>query len=280
MEEDTNYVITQLVGYKQRLDQDVHGAFSQRGLSFGEERFARWMSQIVLFLDNNLPGQSQVLKAKVYKPVRIARSGESVANRFWRRQGEPAIAYIDSLIMDIQSGEYADAAISEPGDNMPFNTFPKENARVEKKSGLIVGPYMAVFAGEVIVVTDAQADIEEGDVILRQLPNGRDERSHVVEVNFYNDMTAFGAHYQLKIRKAGTSEMKNPTNTFHIHGGQVQIGDNNTQNIVNALNALKEKIDAADATPEQKSGAKELLGNLIAHPLVTSVLGGFAGAVM
>jgi hypothetical protein len=280
LEGDRNFITAELVGYKQRLVQDVHCAYSQRGSSLGDERFSRWMAQIVLFLDSNLPGQSRVLKSKVYKPVLIARSGESVVSRFWRRQGEPATAYIDSLIMDIQSGEYTDAAISEPGDNMPLNTFPAENARVEKKNGAVVGPYKATFAGDVIIVKDALADIEEGDVILRQLPNGRDERSHIIEVNFYNSMTAFGAHYQLKIQKAGTSEMKNPTNTFNIHGGQVQIGDNNTQNIVNALNALKEKIDAADATPEQKSGAKELLSNLIAHPLITSVLGGLAGAAL
>jgi hypothetical protein len=70
-----------------------------------------------------------------------------------------------------------------------------------------------------------------------------------------------------------------PNHTFHIHGGQVQIGDNNVQNIVNALHELKNKIDNADASPEQKQQAIGLLRGLIAHPLVTSVLGGLAGAI-
>lgn len=87
------------------------------------------------------------------------------------------------------------------------------------------------------------------------------------------------AHYQVKFQKAGTAESKAVGNTFHINGGQVQIGDHNTQNIINALHELKDKIDSADALPEQKQQAKTLLNSLLAHPLVTSVLGGLAGSV-
>ena len=58
----------------------------------------------------------------------------------------------------------------------PFSSFPKEDARVEKNDGSVVGPYKATFAGNTIVVWDAQADIEEGDVILRNLPSGKDEK--------------------------------------------------------------------------------------------------------
>jgi hypothetical protein len=65
-----------------------------------------------------------------------------------------------------------------------------------------------------------------------------------------------------------------------IHGGQLQVGDHNTQTIVNALQALKGKIDSANATPEQKQEAKGLLRSLATHPLVTSVLGGLAGGVV
>lgn len=162
---------------------------------------------------------------------------------------------------------------------MPFNSFPTEAARVEKADGTIVGPYNAIFAGDTIMISDAEADIQEGDVVLRELPNGRDERSHIIEATFFRKMSTLPAHYQLKFRKGGTSEPKKPGNTFHIHGGQVQIGDYNTQNIINALQDLKGKIDSADAPPEQKQQAKALLGSLLSHPLITSVLGGFAGGL-
>ncbi len=88
------------------------------------------------------------------------------------------------------------------------------------------------------------------------------------------------AHYQLQFRKGGPKDMATSGNTIHIHGihgGQVQIGDHNTQNIVNALRELQDRIDRGGGTPEQKHEAKGLLRNLLAHPLVTSVLGGLAG---
>lgn len=162
---------------------------------------------------------------------------------------------------------------------MPFSGIPKEDARIEKTNGNVVGPYKAIFAGDTIMVVDAEADVEEGDTVLRRLPSGRDERSRVTDATFISAMMDIPAHYQLKFQKAGTAESKAVGNTFNIHGGQIQIGDHNTQNIINALQELKGKIDSADAPPEQKLQARALLSSLLAHPLVTSVLGGLAGGV-
>lgn len=160
-----------------------------------------------------------------------------------------------------------------------LSNMKKEDALVEKKDGGLVGPYKTVFAGDTIIVWDATADVEEGDVVLRKLPNGRDERSEVTAATFY-DTGRMQAHYQLKFRKGTVKNMATSTNTFHIHGGQVQIGDHNTQNIVNALRELQQRIDSGDGTPEQKQEAKGLLTAFIAHPLVTSVLGGLAGGLV
>jgi hypothetical protein len=155
---------------------------------------------------------------------------------------------------------------------MPSSMHKQEDARVEKKDGTVVGPYKMVFAGTIIVVWDAQADIEEGDAVLRKLPNGREERSEVTEVTFY-DTGHMQPHYQLKFNKGALKEMAKPSNTFNIHGGQVQIGDHNTQNIVNALRELQERIDSTDGAPEQKQEAKGILNTLLTHPLVITVLG-------
>lgn len=166
---------------------------------------------------------------------------------------------------------------------MAFDSFPSEDARIEKKDGSVIGPYNAIFAGNTIVVKDAHADIEEGDVVLRKLPSGKDERSEVTAATFFNQHGSLPAHYQLKFRKGAPKEPAKAGNTIHIHGihgGQVQIGDHNTQNIVNALQELKNKIDSADASPEQKKEATGLLRNLLTHPLITSVLGGLAGGIV
>jgi hypothetical protein len=162
-----------------------------------------------------------------------------------------------------------------------FDSFPKENARIEKQDGTVVGPYKSTYAGNTIVIWDDKADIEEGDTVLRELPNGKDERSLITEAKFFQRMSSIQAHYQIKFSKGGTSKMQPPSQNITIHGAQsIQIGNNNTQNIINSIQALKNQIELSDSTPEQKAEAKSLLSQFINHPLVTSLLGAAAGALL
>lgn len=83
-----------------------------------------------------------------------------------------------------------------------------DEARVEKPDGTIYGPYKASFPGKTIFILDENADVEEGDVVLRVLPNGKDERSVVSEVTFYKKgVEGVGAHYQIKYTKGGQIEL-------------------------------------------------------------------------
>jgi len=163
-----------------------------------------------------------------------------------------------------------------------FGAFPNEDARVEKKDGSVVGPYKAIFAGNKIIVPDAHADIEEGDVILRKLPSGKDERSVVTEATFFQKMHSIPSHYQIKFRKGSPNKMPDkPSQNITIHGAQsVQIGDFNTQNVINSFKALKNQIESSSASDEQKEEAKSLLSSFLKHPLVSSILGAAAGAVL
>ncbi|WP_206616180.1 RIP homotypic interaction motif-containing protein [Aeromonas caviae] len=164
----------------------------------------------------------------------------------------------------------------------PFSSFPKDDARVEKSDGSMVGPYNATFAGSTIVIWDAKADIEEGDVVLRTLPSGKDERSQVTQATFFQKMHSIPSHYQIKFKKWSGSQMQQkPSHNITIHGAQsVQIGDYNTQNIINSIQALKNQIESSAATAGEKEEAKSLLAKFLGHPLVTSILGAAAGAAI
>lgn len=157
----------------------------------------------------------------------------------------------------------------------------REDARVEKPNGDVLGPYKAMFAGNTIIIDDPKADIEEGDSILRLLPNGKDERSYVTEATFYNmGVGRIGPHCQIKFKKGGTPVGHKPVQNFHISNAQsIQIGDFNTQNVVNSFEALVKKIECSSASPEEKEEAKSLLSKFLSHPVVVSVLGAAAGAV-
>lgn len=66
--------------------------------------------------------------------------------------------------------------------------------------------------------------------------------------------------------------------TIHV-AGSAQVGDGNTQNIYNVFQEVLDKIDSAEATPEEKAEAKSLLTKFLEHPLTSSVVGGVAGSL-
>ena len=103
---DKQKVIETLQLFKERLTVEVLNAFNTRGREFGQERFNTWRRKFSQFLDENLPGETSVLNAKLTHYAFSVRRGESDAQKFWREDGETMLAYIDSLIIDVENDEY------------------------------------------------------------------------------------------------------------------------------------------------------------------------------
>ena len=103
---DKQNIIETLNLFKERLTGEVLQAFNSRGSEFGQERFNTWRRKFSQFLDENLPGETSVLNAKLRHFAFSIHPGESDAQRFWREDGETMLAYIDSLMMDVESDEY------------------------------------------------------------------------------------------------------------------------------------------------------------------------------
>ncbi|MEQ8042394.1 hypothetical protein ABQW67_05470 [Xanthomonas hortorum] len=156
----------------------------------------------------------------------------------------------------------------------------KQEAFIEKQSGEVKGPYQATFAGTTVILNDPTADVDIGDHVTRTLPNGKTERSYIAGVEFYEgSIGRFGPHYQLKIGAAPVNQQR--AHTINIQGSHsIQIGDHNTQNVVGAIQALHQAIDASNATEDQKVEVKSRLAKLLEHPILASVLGGVAGAAV
>ena len=116
---DKQNVIESLNLFKGRLTGEVLQAFHNRGNEFGQERFSTWRRKFSQFLDDNLPGESAVLNAKLIHYAFSVNRFESDAQRFWKRDGETMLAYIDSLIMDVQNDEYDLRDGEEENDEVP-----------------------------------------------------------------------------------------------------------------------------------------------------------------
>lgn len=123
-------VLEKLQNFRVRLESDVVTAYSQRGSSFGRERFSAWKTQFSKFLDQNLPGTSSKLNAKLHKSVMMIGRGESDVGVFIREDGEPCLAFIDSLKIDIENDEFDFSPPPEPVQNSATRKPSLSNKRV------------------------------------------------------------------------------------------------------------------------------------------------------
>ena len=72
-------------------------------------------------------------------------------------------------------------------------------------------------------------------------------------------------------------------NSQHINvhsSSNVQIGNNNSQSIVNELENLARLINESNATPEEKKNAHSKLTSFLNAPAVSSILGGVMGSLI
>jgi predicted nucleotide-binding protein len=118
---DTDELVTKLQSYRDRVTGEVLQAYSIRGASYGAERFNAWRRKLVQFLDEHLPGESIRLINKLEHFAFTILAQESDAQRFWREDGETAVSFIDSLIVDLQTGEYISNTNISETENMSTN---------------------------------------------------------------------------------------------------------------------------------------------------------------
>ncbi len=176
-------------------------------------------------------------------------------------------------------------------DAIKYHRHQQANVIIEKFDSTKSGPYPARFSKNNICIECAQYDIQAGDVIVRKMQNGRDERNVVISWSFRPEKTtAFEnkqvitspSHYQVEFIKEDTQKMQQkiqPAN-ININNSQVQIGDHNVQNIINAIQNLQNRIDTAAATPEEKAEVKSLLSQFLSHPVTVAILGGLSGGLV
>lgn len=103
---DKQQALDQLDKFKGRLTTDVAIAYAQLGDDFGREHFAAWRRQIEKFLEENLPGARAMLDSKLHHHSFFRGGSESDYDVFVREYGEPSLAFIDSLCLDIKNDKY------------------------------------------------------------------------------------------------------------------------------------------------------------------------------
>lgn len=158
----------------------------------------------------------------------------------------------------------------------------REHVFIEKADGSRIGPYKTAVSQGSATIYDAQLDVNDGERLIRPLPNGKEEVYLILSAEFSPGLHSIPPHFSLKLQKTTAIQPAQPKHTtVNIHNSSgIQVGDHNVINIQNALSELVQRIESASASPQEKAEAKSKLAAFLAHPLVGSVLGGVAGALV
>jgi len=145
----------------------------------------------------------------------------------------------------------------------PFEELCTDEIFILRADSSKTGPYKSVFESNKVTIFDKTLDVDEGEKVLRQLPNGKVESSTILEVHFSSGFKDIPACYDLKIRKDSPLLRKMPPNTTNIHinnSQDFQIGDHNIRNMI--------KLFISHSSKDQKLVEKliELIKNALRLP--------------
>lgn len=154
-----------------------------------------------------------------------------------------------------------------------FGEMMNDIVTLEKQNGEKFENIPADVQSNMIFINDAQLPIEEGDKLLRTLPNGLTESYIVVDRGFYEAFIDFPAHYQVKVRKSSTinTQQKSIVRNYNVTANApiygMQIGGNgnqqsvnvNEQNISDLVNNLRKLIATSTISELEKEDAIEAL---------------------
>jgi hypothetical protein len=164
-----------------------------------------------------------------------------------------------------------------------LQSLQKDIVFIERADGTRIGPFKTTVSQGSATIFDATLDVDEGEKLIRPLPSGKEESYLITSADFSQGLHGIPGHFTLRLQKTTAIQTSMPAarhTTVNInHSTGVQVGDHNVINIKNAINELIQKIESSDASPQEKTEAKNRISALLAHPLVNSILGGVAGGL-
>lgn len=167
----------------------------------------------------------------------------------------------------------------------PFASLQNDTVYIEKPMGERSGPFKTAIGsknGFSASVFEKTLDVEEGWRLIRPLPNGKDEFFIILEANYSPGLHSIPPHWTLKLRKESSLAIpQRPSTTININNSSgIQIGDHNVQHMANSFIGLIEKIEASDASPQEKGEAKGAIRKTLENPTVAAVLGSAVAGVL
>lgn len=131
------------------------------------------------------------------------------------------------------------------------------------------GPAKAVVQPKKIVTTDASLPIDDGDTLVRVLPDGREERYTVLSSNYQQGFGPIEAHYQPDVRKESALPRQQPrpgsittTHNYYLHGPNSRVNVDSEDYSTNVVESSRLFADLSQ-TLAQKVDEPELRDKLL-----------------
>ena len=163
-----------------------------------------------------------------------------------------------------------------------FDKLCGDTIHIHHGDGRITGPLKVAFSKDKFTVFDHTLDVSEGDTVERSLPNGKTERYDIIHVHFSQGLQQIPPSYGLQVRKQGSLVQPPEPGFTHIsitNSQGIQVGNYNTQNIVDSFKEVIERINKGPGTPEEKQEVKSRFRAFLEHPLTVSIIGGAVGGL-
>ncbi|WP_140844134.1 hypothetical protein [Variovorax guangxiensis] len=156
-----------------------------------------------------------------------------------------------------------------------------DNAYVEDSKGIRHGPYKTKFGGKVLIIYDQEFGGNEGDFLVQSLPNDREKKHRISEIQYSSGLAGIKPHYQIKLGMEKPLEQpSNSTTTVNISGGNVQVGSHNAQHITASFQTLVTAIEQSTFSEAEKSSAKSKLREFLESPVIAAVAGSAVQAII
>ena len=153
-----------------------------------------------------------------------------------------------------------------------FSEFMTNKISLVRKNGERIDNILASVQGKEIIMDNISLKMEEGDKILRMLPNGTEERYTIINLEYHlNDLFQGMEHVEIHVRKETQIDSHGPPNqNFNIYGNNSQMNINSPNANLNNINitctelfeklrcVIEEKITDENARSELLNQVSEL----------------------
>ncbi|HHQ6618122.1 TPA: TIR domain-containing protein [Serratia fonticola] len=114
---ESEQLVKDLINFNARLINEVAPAYDDIGAEFGKQRYNAFKRSLLSFIKEKIPSELSSCNDALTQNIFHVPSRYSPASQyFWDSNGERVASYIDSLIIDINNGEF-NLRVSSKEDN-------------------------------------------------------------------------------------------------------------------------------------------------------------------